>query len=138
MAAEDKAKYPVEPWKLDTNNRYRDAVKIVIDLSTAALVIPIFFLKDILQIPKGRALVEVLNCKIYASWGCLAFAICLGFIFYYASGKWVRLAWGQTAGFFRTNMTEQTVEKVLDVSFFGSILFFLLGIGLTVWFVVTF
>ena len=96
----NQQQHPQYPWRLDTNSRYRDAMKIVLDLSTASLILPIFFLKDILSIPKDQPLIQHLNLKIYLSWICLTLAICCAFVFFYASGKWVRLAWGQSAGFF--------------------------------------
>jgi hypothetical protein len=130
--------HPLYPWRLDTNNRYRDAVKVVMDLSTASLIVPIFFLRDILKIPKEQPLSQVLNCKVYASWISLALALSFGFLFYYASAKWVRLAWGQHAGLFGIATNENVVEKVLEVCFWGTVVSFLLGIGLILLFVVTF
>jgi len=130
--------YPLHPWRLDTNNRYRDAVKVVMDLSTASLIVPIFFLRDILRIPKDQALSEVLNCKVYGSWISLALAIVLGFVFYYCSAKWVRLAWGKDAGLFGIKTNERVVETWLEVSFWGTVAAFLVGISLILWFVVTF
>src|SRR5260370_18562734 len=91
---------PLYPWRLDTNNRYKDAVKVVMDLATASLVIPIFFLRDVLRIPKEQPLLHALNYKAYCSWACFVLTIILGFIFYYASAKWVRLAWGRKASLF--------------------------------------
>ena len=130
--------YPRDPWRLDTNNRYRDAVKVAMDLSTASLVIPIFFLRDIPKIPREQPLYQVLTCKIYWAWTCLGLALLLGFVFYYASAKWVRLAWGKEAGFFGVRTTDWVVERVLDVSFGGAIIAFVLGVGLILWFVVAF
>jgi len=134
----DSLKSPLHPWRLDTNDRYKDAMKIIMDLSTASLVLPIFFLRDILRIPTNESLSQVLNYKIYLSWGCLALALLFGFIFYYASAKWVRLAWGKNVAFFRKRTNNEVVEKVLDISFPGAVISFLLGIGLTLWFVVSF
>jgi hypothetical protein len=130
--------HPLHPWRLDTNDRYRDAVKVVMDLSTASLVVPIFFLRDILRIPKDQALADVLNCKVYGSWISLALAIVLGFVFYYCSAKWVRLAWGKEAGLFGIKTNEGVVETWLEVSFWGTVIAFLLGISLILWYVVTF
>jgi magnesium-transporting ATPase (P-type) len=134
----DNQKSPLYPWRLDTNDRYKDAVKIIMDLSTASLVLPVFFLRDILQIPKEQSLSQVLTWKVYMSWICLAVAILLGFIFYYASAKWVRIAWGKEAGFFLKKTNDKFVEKVLNVSFVGAVILFLLGLGLILCFVVSF
>jgi len=108
------------------------------DLSTASLVIPIFFLRILLAIPDKQPLIGVLNYRVYCSWGCLGLAIIFGFLFYYASGKWVRLAWGQKAGFFRIGTTDKFVEKFLDFTFVAAILMFVLGLAFILWFVITF
>jgi hypothetical protein len=107
---------PIKPWRLDTNNRYRDAVKVVMDLSTASLVVPVFFLRDILRVPQTEPLSQVLNWKIYLSWASLAIAIFSGLVFYYASAKWVRLAWGKESQFFGKKLTDACVERTLEVA----------------------
>lgn len=129
---------PLYPWRLDTNERYREVVKILMNLSTASLILPIFFLRDILEIPKSQPLYQVLTCKIYFSWISLSLAILFGITFFYASAKWVRLAWGKEAGFFGRKTTDNFVEKLLNFCFVGTILSFVLGLALTIWFVVSF
>ena len=129
---------PLYPWRLDTNDRYRDAVKIVIDLSTASLLLPVFFLRDFLQIPKEQPLSQSLNYIIYLSWICLVLAIFCGFVFYYFSAKWIKLSWGHDVGFLGMKMHDRFVERVLDVSFTGAITLFILGVILIAWFVVSF
>src|SRR5438046_841991 len=120
MSNSSTPQYPRYPWRLDTNSRYKDAIKIVMDLSTASLVLPMFFLRDVLRIPKDQPLIQVLNYRVYCSWLCLTLTLFLGFVFYYASAKWVRLAWGQQAGFFRIATTNEFVERVLDISYVGA------------------
>src|SRR5437870_2230611 len=88
------------PWRLDTNNRYKDAIKIVMDLSTASLVLPIFFLRDVLSIPKDQPLIQALNYRVYCSWICFTLTLILGFVFYYASAKWIRLGMGTRSRLF--------------------------------------
>jgi hypothetical protein len=136
------AKEPEEPWRIDTNDRYREVVKLVTTLATGALVLPVFFLRAVLVIPSNRPLTDVLNCRAYLSSICLALSIFSGLVFHYVSGKWVRLAWDQPVGFFRreskSKRTKAVVETILEVSLWGTILFFGAGIGLVLWFVVTF
>jgi hypothetical protein len=138
QAQGNQPKYPPYPWRLDTNSRYKDAVKVVVDLSTAVLIVPVFFLRNILAVPQEYPLVQLLNFKVYLSWASLALAILSGFIFFYFSGKWVRMAWGQKAGFFKQDLSEKVVEGVLDWSFVLTIAFFASGLGCMMWFVVTF
>jgi hypothetical protein len=135
------AKEPVEPWRLDTNDRYRDFVKMVVSLATAVLVLPVFFLKDVVALPKERPLSDALNDKAYWSWICLALSIACGLAYHYVSGKWVRLAWDQEVAFFakksKSQETKNRVETFLECSLWGCILAFVVGLGLTMWFVVT-
>ena len=138
MSGSSTPQHPRYPWRLETNNRYKDAIKIVMDLSTASLVLPIFFLRDVLSIPKDQPLIQALNYRVYCSWICFTLTLILGFVFYYASAKWIRLAWGQEAGFFRIATTDKFVERVLDGSFVGAIVTFVLGLGSILWFMVTF
>src|SRR5258708_1733383 len=130
--------HTIEAWKLDTNDRYREAVKVVMDLSTASLVVPIFFLRDILRVPQTEPLSQVLNWKIYLSWASLSIAIFSGLVFYYASAKWVRLAWGQDSQFSGITLTEDRVERTLEVALWTTFVTFVVGIILIMWFVISF
>jgi hypothetical protein len=65
-------------------------------------------------------------------------SILFGIAFHFASAKWVRLAWEQPVSFFRIPASDSVVEKVLEVSFWGTIIALGIGIGLIVWFVVTY
>ena len=129
---------PNKPWRLDTNARYRDAVKVVMDLSTASLVIPIFFLRDILRIPKEQPLSDVLTYKIYLSWASFGLAIFSGLIFYYFSAKWVRLAWGKQSQFLGKRLSENCVERTLEIALWTAFIAFVAGLALTMWFVVSY
>ena len=53
--------HPEFPWRLDTNDRYRDVVKGVMGLSTASLVLPIIFLRDAIRVPLDRPLFRSLD-----------------------------------------------------------------------------
>ena len=129
---------PRHPWRLDSNDRYREVVRTIISLSTASLAIPIFFLKNILSVPAGKPLLDILDWTVFASWILLFLSIVFGLVFYYASAKWIRLAWGQSAGFFGRSTNESTVETVLHISFWVSVLAFAIGLSLILWFIVTF
>jgi hypothetical protein len=128
---------PSSPWRLDTNDRYRELVALVIGLSTAALLLPVFLARDVLGIPETKPLVEVLTTSVYFSWGLLGTAILLGIAFHIVSAKWVRLAWSQPASIFCIQLSEQSCESSLEVTFWGAILAFIAGLTNTMWFFVT-
>ena len=129
---------PRHPWRLDTNDRYREVVRTIISLSTASLVVPIFFLRNILSIPNNKSLLDILDWTVVASWILLFISVIFGLVFYYASAKWIRLAWGQSTGFFGFSTNESIVEAVLDFSFWGSVITFAIGLGMILWFIITF
>jgi hypothetical protein len=54
-------------WKLAANAQYQDAMKIVVNLATASLVLPIVLIKDFL--PKGAVIGAHLNKWASWSWG---------------------------------------------------------------------
>lgn len=89
---------PKHPWRLATNERYRDVIKTLMTLSTASLLLPVFFAREFLGINGNIPLKSVVGCPVYLSWILLGIAIFSGIAFHFLSAKWVRLAWGQEAG----------------------------------------
>ncbi|MGH7782658.1 MAG: hypothetical protein ACREO5_02290, partial [Candidatus Binatia bacterium] len=86
-----------ERWKLDVNDRYQKAVATVITLSSAALVSPIVFLKDMLSLGEHNSIVTLLNRTAYIGWILLAVSIVCGLLYYYFSAKWTKLALTKSA-----------------------------------------
>jgi putative oxidoreductase len=125
-------------WKLDVNDRYQKAVGVVVSLSTAALTLPIFFLKDIVDKKGLHSIAQVLSLSVYLGWVLLSISVLSGIIYYFCSAKWVKLAWGQRADIFCINVTEVSVERMLDVSYFLMMTGFLGGVFSILEFVVTF
>src|SRR3546814_8563100 len=83
------------PWRIDTNDRYRELVAVILSLSTGALLLPVFLARKFLGISEKTPLKEALTCTTYWAWICLAASILSCIIFQFFSTKWVRLAWGQ-------------------------------------------
>jgi hypothetical protein len=54
-----------EQWKIDVNDRYQKAAGLVISLSTASLMLPIFFLKNILAVGGDKAIIDVVDKYVY-------------------------------------------------------------------------
>jgi len=126
-----------EPWKRDTNSKYSEVVKTIMGLSTASLLLPVFMARDFLGIEAKTPLSKVLGCSVYWAWGLLAISILASIFFLYLSAKWVRIAWGKEAGIFWSKSTsESTVETLMEVSFWVSILLFGAGLFLTILFFV--
>jgi hypothetical protein len=123
---------PKEPWKIEVNDRYQKVVGTIISLATAALVLPVLFLRQILGIAEKKPLIDHLNCSVYLSWGFLGAAILFGLCFYYGSAKWVKSAWGQ-----RVAISPSKFERALDFMFWAMAIAFLIGISFLVLFVVT-
>ena len=125
-------------WKLDVNDRYQKAVGVVTSLSTAALALPIFFLKDIVDIKGAHSIAGALSLWTYVGWILLSISVLSGIIYYFCSAKWVKLAWGQKADIFGKEVSESSVETMLDVSYFFMMTGFIAGVFCTLEFVVNF
>jgi hypothetical protein len=130
-----KAKHP---WRLDTNARYRDVIKMIFGLTTASLLLPVFFARDFLSIQHSIALKDVFTTSIYLSWGFFILSILFSLLFHYFSASWIRLAWEQPTKFFWFPVKDNLVEICLDITFWGSIFSFLGGLILLISFFLTF
>ena len=132
-------------WKIDVNDRYQKAVGVVASLSTASLVLPIIFLRDIAGLQGKQSIVDVISGLVYFSWGSLILSVFAAIIFYYCSAKWVKLAWGQEPDFFgkkklfgKNIISEQFIEYLLDGSYFVMMMGFLLGLTCILIFIVNY
>jgi hypothetical protein len=106
-----------EQFKLDVNERYQKGVGLVTSLATASLVLPILFLKDIVNVTKTQTVAEALTPDVYLGWKLLAVSIGLGVIYYYFSAKWVKLAWDEKTDICWIPVNANFVEKLLDYSY---------------------
>ncbi len=128
-AHREKAK---DQWKIEINDRYQKVISTIIGLATASLVLPVLFLRNILSIPQEEPLLNYLDGIIVCSWFLLFLSIFSGTVFYYVSAKWIKHAWGQ-----KTWLSATKIEKILDVTFWVAIVFFLIGLVLFLCFAVT-
>ncbi|MBI4191101.1 MAG: hypothetical protein HY525_11260 [Betaproteobacteria bacterium] len=129
---------PKHPWRLVTNDRYRDVVRTVMGLSTASLLLPVFFAREFLGIESKMPLNTVFGAGVYWSWALLGLSVFAGVLFHFLSAKWVRLAWDQPVGIFGIPASENFIERAMDVCFWATALAFLVGLGLIVRFFVTY
>jgi hypothetical protein len=96
-------------------------------LSTASLLLPVFFARQFLGVEEKIPLKDVVGWPVYWSWAFLGLAIFSGIAFHFLSAKWVRLAWGQDASVWGISVNERFVERSLDLFFWATTLTFMLG-----------
>ncbi len=87
-------------WRFEVNNRYQKLVDAIFNLATGSLVLPTIFFREFLNVPQDQPLLNLLNFKIWASWSFLVISIIFCFIYYYASAKWIKQAYGKEVKFF--------------------------------------
>ena len=127
-----------QQWKLDLNDRYQRAVGTITSLSTAAIVAPVLFAREVSGATPGVAIRGALNWWVYGSWILLTASVLGAIVYYYGSAKWVKLAWQRPTDMFRWPVEDPFVESVLDVSYFVMMVGFVLGVACVVMFMVTF
>jgi len=117
-----------DKYKMDVNDRYQRGVALVASLSTASLVLPILFLKDIVKVTPPKTISDALTTSVYFGWALLAASIILGILYYYFSAKWVKLAWGKSTDICWLKTNEDVVEFFLDYSYLFMMLSFVSGL----------
>jgi hypothetical protein len=79
---------PSNAGELEVNKQYQEAIKIVINLVTASLVLPVVFLKNIVGTQFNK--IGSLSSWAYASWGCLGLSLLACVAFYWCSTKYTK------------------------------------------------
>ncbi|MDO8289179.1 MAG: hypothetical protein Q7T44_08175 [Parvibaculum sp.] len=121
-----------QDWRALTNAEYQRVVASVTALATAALVLPLFFLRDLAGIAEGKPLLPYLSWVVYTSWIFLGLSIFLGVLYQYISAKWIKSANGGI-----TTLSSKALECLLDWTFWLSVIFFLGGVGFLISFAST-
>lgn len=88
------SKWKEAKWKLAANAQYQEAMKILINLATASLVLPIFFVKNFVSLKPDQTLAGYLGPYAYWAWGLLFLSLLFGMMFYWASAKFVKVIRG--------------------------------------------
>ncbi len=129
--------------KLEVNRQYQEAIKVVINLVTASLVLPIAFLKNILGLPEGK-IGSNLSPVAYVAWVLLGISLlaCVGF--YLCSTKFTKAVYGlyseiekqreQKQG--KNKSMEAQIENLRDAMGFAAALFAVGGLACLVSFLV--
>lgn len=120
-------------WKAKANAEYQKVVSSIISLSTATLVLPTLFLKDFIGLAAGVGLWGSLSFSVIAAWALLLFSIACCFVYYYASAKWLKQAYGGVV-----KWPERTIETCLNITFWAAGGSFILGLLLLLVFMTTY
>lgn len=118
-------------WKSRANAEYQKVIASIFSLSSAALVLPTLFLKDFVGLPAGVPLLTAVSCSVVVAWVLLFISIACCLVFYYASAKWLKLAYGGTV-----KWSEGAIERLLDIAFWAAGGTFMLGLGVLLHFMV--
>jgi len=137
MQKENEFRHCPNQWKLDVNDRYQMAVGVITSLSTASFVLPLFFLKQVLNL-HDKSIADALSGWVYVGWAGLAISIASAIVYYFCSAKWVKLAWEKEADIFGIKVGNALVEKLLDYSYFLMMVGFIGGFACTIIFMVTY
>jgi len=128
----------IYPYRLDSNARYREVVKFVMTYALASITVPILFARNILILPTNVSLLSIFDWEVYLSWFFCVLSILSGLVFYYASAVWIRLAWGEPSNLFGCKIGDNCTERILDCTFWLSILFCGIGFALIIRFFLLF
>ena len=112
-------------WMLEVNKQYQEVIKIVINLVTASLVLPVVFVHNILGVKTGDPNFH-LGPLAYWSWVLLGISLLACVLFYVCSTKF-------TKAVYKNEETTQTFMKVRvenwrDTMGISAALFFLVGL----------
>lgn len=88
---EDKNAGYVEMMKL-----WRETARTIAQLSTAGLVLPTFFLRDVLGVPQEQALRSHLSAWLVAAWACFLTSIAFGVTYEITAARLIGDAYSKT------------------------------------------
>jgi hypothetical protein len=120
---------PENAWQLRVNTTYQDAMKTFMSLVTASLVLPLFLIRNFLNVEKGKPLSSYLGDSAWGFWGSMALSLLCCMVFFYASAKYVKVVSGGAETFFGlVDLCEPFFENLRDFSVWGSAISFLAGL----------
>ena len=137
IATQERQTSPELPWIIDLNQQYQKVISLVISLSTGALILPVFFLRQFLAVKENKSIIDYVSepsllCMglVYWSWILLSLAIASGILFNYVSATRLKEAWGRSDNtlFFKQIKGEKTVQKWLFIFFDLCVICFLGGL----------
>lgn len=122
---------PEDEWKLKVNANYQEAMKTLISLVTASLVLPIFFIRNFLGISDPVPIRPHLHASAYWAWVFLFASLLCSMFFYLGAAKFVKVVCGGKEEWpkrlFRID-PEKFFEHLRDGAVGGTVLFFVAAI----------
>jgi hypothetical protein len=114
------------PSPIDHDRRmtlWMEAAKGCNQLSMAALVLPVFFLRTVLGIPPDQALVAHIDLALWISWGFLSVSIALGLAYQLIATKLLT-----TGGSFEMPLYPERVFQGTVASMYVGLCAFVVGV----------
>lgn len=74
-----------------------ETAKSLTQIASAALILPVFFLRDVLGVPAGAALGPHLDMWLVVAWACFMAAIVFGVLYQVTAARLIGDAYGGTA-----------------------------------------
>jgi len=112
-----------EKWEVLTSDRYLKIVSTVISLATAAIALPLLFIRQVVGAPAGQSISKLITCSAWVAWLSLTLAIAFGLAYSWVSVRWVKCALGQP-----TKLPRNSIERLADTLFVLMALGFVIGI----------
>ena len=94
MPEEETPQEKKKKWQIPTNQQYQEAMKIVVNLATASLVLPMALIKNFLNLGPHEPVEGRLNVWAYLSLGLFLSSLVWSMVFVWASAKFVKLVYG--------------------------------------------
>jgi hypothetical protein len=116
---------PENSWQLRVNSTYEDAMKTFMGLVTASLVLPLFLIRNFLNVKEGESISDYLQPSAYWSWRLMFLSLLCCMAFFYASAKYVKVFSGGTEKWGAVVVLAGSFETLRDLSIIGSVLSFL-------------
>jgi ABC-type multidrug transport system fused ATPase/permease subunit len=125
-----------QEWMLKTNSQYMEMIKVVMNLATASLVLPLFFVKNFVAQTDSQPPSQSFHWQAYSSWISLLLSLLFGLIFCWASAKYVKVvSGGKEDSFLARYLFHKTIvrdhdwfENRRDASAAGTVVFFFAGV----------
>jgi hypothetical protein len=121
-----------QQWKLATNAEYQKVAAIIMNLTTASLIVPFAFIKNFGSAPECKLGVKPLHWSVLVGWILLGLALVSGCLFHVSSAKLVKAVCG---GYDKTDIIrEKSIEIRRDILIVALVVLFLVGLGFLLYF----
>lgn len=133
-----KAQSLIEPWVKDMNAQYQKVMSSIITLATSALILPIIFIRDFLNIPLDESVfsgileIGITACMfVVISWLSWLFSIVFAILYFYFSAFRLKNAWismGDAQSEPNKLIANKKIQNCLTLTFRISVISFGVGV----------